>query len=134
MVLLKKVSYTNSQYILVTCFSIIACGRFLVSDTILPKNFIQVAQDHILYDGRKIIFLQQDINDQKEFPSSISGRETYSYDALSKQTGIVEGEYILLGGNYYIIRLENKKLIKVPSEDFLLVTDFIIEKTEVNGG
>ena len=46
----------------------------------------------------------------------------------------MEGEYVLLGGDYYIIRLENKKLIKVPSEDFLIVTDFIIETLEVNGG
>ena len=50
-----------------------ACGRFLVSDTILPENLIQVAQDHILYDEKKVIFLPN-INDQKEFPSSISGQ------------------------------------------------------------
>jgi len=110
-----------------------ACGRFFVSDTILPENLIQVAQDHILYDEKKVIFLPN-INDQKEFPSSISGQETYTYDDLSERTGKVEGEYVLLGGDYYIIRLENKKLIKVPSEDFLIVTDFIIETLEVNGG
>ena len=110
-----------------------ACGRFLVSDTILPENLIQVAQDHILYDEKKVIFLPN-IYDQKEFPSSISGQETYTYDDLSDRTGKVEGEYVLLGGDYYIIRLENKKLIKVPSEDFLIVTDFIIETLEVNGG
>jgi len=110
-----------------------ACSRFLVSDTIIPEKLIQVPQDHILYDERKVIFLPN-INDQKEFPSSISGRETYTYDDLSKQTGKVEGEYVLLGGNYYIIRLEDKKLIKIPSEDFLIVTDFIFEILEVNGG
>ena len=110
-----------------------ACSRFLVSDTIIPEKLIQVPQDHILYDERKVIFLPN-INDQNEFPSSISGRETYTYDDLSKQTGKVEGEYVLLGGDYYIIRLEDKKLIKIPSEDFLIVTDFIFELLEVNGG
>ena len=110
-----------------------SCSRFLVFDTILPENFIQVAQEHILYDEKKVIFLPN-INGQKELPSSISGRETYTYGDLSDRTGKVEGEYVLLGGNYYIIRLENKKLIKVPSEDFLIVTDFIIETLEVNGG
>ena len=110
-----------------------ACSKFLVSDTILPENLIQVAQDHTLYDEKKVIFLPN-INDRKEFPSSISGRETYTYDDLSERTGKVEGEYVLLGRDYYIIRLENKKLIKVPSKDFLIVTDFIIEILEVNGG
>ena len=56
-----------------------ACGRFFVSDTILPENLIQVAQDHILYDEKKVIFLPN-INDQKEFPYYISGQETYTYE------------------------------------------------------
>ena len=126
-------NYPNSRYFLLTCLFITACTRFLVSDTILPEQVIQVVPEHILYDGRSIIFLPT-LNNQKEIPSSISGRKKYTYDNLSEQTGKVEGEYLLTGGVYFIIRLENEKLIKIPSKDFLIVTNFIIDTSIVNDG
>ena len=72
-------------------------------------------------------------NELKENPASISGRKKYTYADLTGQSGIVDGEYSLTGGAYYIIRLENRELVKIPSRNFILVTEFIDDVLLFNG-
>ena len=125
-------NYTTFNIILTACLSITACGRYFISDTILPDSIIQVDPNHILYDGRHVRFIAAK-NELKENPASISGRKKYTYADLTGQSGIVDGEYSLTGGAYYIIRLENRELVKIPSRDFLLVIEFIDDVLLFNG-
>ena len=125
-------NYPTFIIILTACLSITACGRYFISDTILPDSIIQVDPDHRLYDGRHVRFIAAK-NELKENPASISGRKKYTYADLTGQSGIVDGEYSLTGGAYYIIRLENRELVKIPSRDFLLVTEFNDDVLLFNG-
>jgi len=105
-------------------FSIVGCGTTYISDTLLPEHTIPISKDHILYDGEKVSFIQPtytiDIN-----PSTISGRIEFSYQELLGKTAIVEGEYMLHNGPFYILRLEDNSLIKIPSKAFLKVVTFL---------
>ncbi len=105
-------------------FLIFGCGQTYYSDSILPHQTTLVPTDYPLYDGQLISFIEPDtilLNP----PTSLSGRSVYSYQELSGLIARVEGEYHLQNGRFFLLRLENDSILKIPSNDFLKVVTFI---------
>ncbi len=100
---------------------IISCTSYYISDTDIPEDVKIVSEDFPLYDGKTIRITGND-NDYR--PSSISGRRQFMWEELSEQYGTVMGEYELPNGRYYIVEMEDLKLIKIPSIIFLKVVIF----------
>lgn len=111
-------------FILLISFVFLSCTSIFISDTILPDEVKIVSEDYELYDGRPVIFFVEDGSWPAKLPSSLSGRKVYQYEELSRLSGIVEGEYEIDHGRYFVIRLADNTLVKVHSEIFLEVTNF----------
>jgi len=94
-----------------------------ISDTLLPEQTIPISKDHILYDGKSITFISP-ADSLVTIPTSISGRVELSYNELVGMTAIVEGEFLLQAGRFYILRLPDSSLIKIPNDDLLKVVSF----------
>ncbi len=102
-------------------FLIISCTAYYISDTDIPEDVKIVSEDYPLYDGKVIRIIG---NDRDFNPSSLSGRRQYMWEELSEKYGTVMGEYELPGGRYYIVEMDDLKLIKIPSIIFLEVIIF----------
>ena len=106
-----------------TCWLIqFGCTQFTISDTLIPDETKRVSADYPLYDGMGVEF-KADVDSEYilGMPSSLSGRKKYNYKELDGKTGTVVVEFAL---KYFIIILEDKSLVKVPSRDFLKTTYF----------
>ena len=119
----------NFHFILLSgitvCLIPLACTQIYISDTLIPDKTKRVPEDYALYDGMGVAFkVDVDAEYVVEMPSSLSGRRTYQYKELQSKTGIVVGEFEFHPGNYFIIRLEDESLVKVPSKDFFKTTYF----------
>ncbi|MFQ6607873.1 MAG: hypothetical protein ACE5EE_04965 [Fidelibacterota bacterium] len=108
-------------------FNLFSCSGVIISDTILPEEVKIVPDDHELYDGRQVVFANESGSWSPVLPSSLSGRKYYHYEDLMGVSGVVEGEYEIDHGRYVVIRFADGTLVKVASEVFLEVTDFIKE-------
>ncbi len=115
--------YIQLFLLLLLLFIGCSCTSGYISDQLLPNSVKIVPQDYPLYDGKLIYFSVADIH--HNLPTSISGREQYTWEELTDISGIVVGEYTLPNGNYYIIQLENGAYIKIPSLLFFNVVRFI---------
>jgi len=111
-------------FIFLNSFVFLSCTSIYISDTILPDDVKIVSEDYELFDGRPVIFSLEDGLWPAKLPSSLSGRKVYRYEDLNGRGGIVEGEYQIDHGRYFVIRLADNILVKVHSEIFLEVTNF----------
>ena len=100
---------------------VVTCAPYYISDNDIPDEVKIVSVDYPLYDGKRIRFTGNDTNYR---PSSISDRQHYMWEELAEQNGIVIGEFELPYGRYYIIEMDDLKLIKIPSVIFLKVVIF----------
>jgi len=100
---------------------IISCTSYYISDTDIPEDVKIVSEDYPLYEGKVIRIIG---NDRDYNPSSLSGKRQYMWEELSEKYGTVMGEYELPGGRYYIVEMDDLKLIKIPSIIFLEVIIF----------
>ncbi len=107
---------------------VVTCAPYYISDYHIPDEVKIVSADYPLYDGKHIRFSGNDTNYK---PSSISGRRQYMWEELAEKNGIVIGEFELPDDRYYIIEMDDLKLIKIPSVIFLNVLIFP-EENEYN--
>ena len=97
------------------------CTPYYISDDDIPNEVKIVSGDHPLYDGKRVRFTGYN-SDYRS--SSISGRRQYMWEELAEKNGKVIGEFELPNGRYYIVEMDDLKLIKIPSSIFLDIIIF----------
>ena len=103
------------------CIIIMTCTPYYISDDDIPNEVKIISEDHPLYDGKRVRFIGYN-SDYRS--SSISGRRQYMWEELAEKNGRVIGEFELPNGRYYIVEMDDLKLIKIPSSIFLDVIIF----------
>lgn len=110
--------FRKTFFLLIIIFS---CTPNYISDSDIPEEVKIVQGDYPVYDGKAVRFSNIE---NKYKPSSISGRRQYNWSELAEKNGTVIGEFELPHGRYYIIEMEDLKLIKIPSAIFLEIVIF----------
>ena len=104
------------KHFLTVCFIFFSCVSTFISDTLLSEDKIVIPADYPIYDDKKVGFIADVSEDLvNKYPGSLRGGKKYIYEELRGRTGVVEGEYALPFENYYIIRLEDGSLTKIPA-------------------